>query len=166
MSKRLEILKKSLEKKKARFDEKLDSHFADVRSTNGQPLNDKRNGRATMNRWRKQNNTLHNLEESIEKTKSAIEWEERTIRQIEVTKATFPTEIITLLENGTLKPWRKHPHILFVDGVDKARIDWDEKKQIVAHKYTSSITDPEQHKKFAQVYNALYAAINAKNKSK
>ncbi len=41
---RLEILKNSLEKKQAKFNEKLNEHFMEVRRANGQPLNDKRNG--------------------------------------------------------------------------------------------------------------------------
>lgn len=69
---RLDILKASLEKKQAKFDKKLDEHFADVRSANGQPLNDKRNGYSTMRRWDKQNDSLSNLQKEIEKTKSAI----------------------------------------------------------------------------------------------
>lgn len=55
---RLDILKTSLEKKQAKFYEKLNEHFADVRSANGQPLNDKKNGASTMKRWDKQNNVL------------------------------------------------------------------------------------------------------------
>lgn len=160
MTKRLETLKNSLAKKEVRFNEKLDAHFADVKSANGQPLNDKRNGYATMRRWEKQNDSLHNLNESIEKTKSAIEWEEGTIRGIEEAKKTFPSEIIAMIEEGTLKQWRKHPHILFVEGIEKAWIIWDIKKKTLAHKFSGSIPDKEQYQKFAQVYNKLHRAIN------
>lgn len=44
MSKRLEILKASLERKKERLDALLGNHFDSVKETNGQPLNDKRDG--------------------------------------------------------------------------------------------------------------------------
>lgn len=54
MSKRLGILKASLAKKEARFNERLQHHFDTVAQANGQPLNDKRNGRATLNKWDKQ----------------------------------------------------------------------------------------------------------------
>ena len=54
MSKR-ERLKKSLEKKREKFKDKIEAHFDDVRSANGQPLNDKRCGRSTISRWEKQN---------------------------------------------------------------------------------------------------------------
>ena len=47
MTKRLDILKASLEKKEAAMDAKISEHFATVKEANGQPLNDKRNGAAT-----------------------------------------------------------------------------------------------------------------------
>ena len=50
MSKRLEILKNSLVKKEQQFNEKLQTHFDTVKQSNGQPLNDKRNGQATLNK--------------------------------------------------------------------------------------------------------------------
>ena len=76
---RLEILENSLIKKQEKFDTKLSEHFADVKSANGQPLNDKRNGHVTLNRWEKQNASLLNCEKEIEKTKEAIEKEKRKI---------------------------------------------------------------------------------------
>lgn len=157
---RLDILKASLEKKQAKFDKKLDEHFADVRSANGQPLKDKRNGYSTMRRWDKQNDSLSNLQKEIEKTKSAIEREEGKIRGLAREKESMPKEITNLINNGTLKQWGKYPHIMFVDGVDKARIIWDDKKKVVMHKFTNTLVDKEQRKKFAQVYNSLHTAIN------
>ena len=73
---RLEILKSSLKKKEDKFNKKINDHFRDVASANGQPLNDKRNGPATMRRWDRQNNAISNLQKEIDKTKSAIEREE------------------------------------------------------------------------------------------
>lgn len=157
---RLDILKASLEKKQVKFNNKLDEHFADVRSANGQPLNDKRNGASTMRRWDKQNDSLRTLDASIEKTKAAIERETSKQGYIERTKNGMPKEITDLIESGTLKQWGKYPNIMFVDGVDKARIIWDNKKKVVMHKFANTLTDKEQRKKFAQVYNSLYAAIN------
>lgn len=157
---RLDILKASLEKKQAKFDSKLDDHFADVRSANGQPLNDKRNGFRTINKWEKQNDHLSNLQKEIEKTENAIEYEKGKLRGIEREKSNFPAEILELINNGTLKQWGKYPHIMFVVGVDKARIIWDDKKKVVMHKFAKTLTDKEQKKKFAQVYNSLHAAIN------
>ena len=159
---RLETLKSSLEKKEAKFNSMLDAHFADVRSANGQPLNDKRNGYRIINRWDKQNNALSNQQKEIDKTKNAIENEECKQKDIAKHKATMPIEILELIENGTLKQWGKYPYIMFVDGVDKARIIWDDKKKQVLHKFTSTLTNKEQRSKFAQVYNSLYASINKK----
>ena len=61
MSKRLEILKQSLAKKEQELQRRFDEHFATVKQANGQPLNDKRNGQATLNKWEKQNNAIRNF---------------------------------------------------------------------------------------------------------
>lgn len=161
---RLDILKSSLEKKQAKFHNKLDEHFADVKRANGQPLNDKRNGYSTMRRWDKQNDTLSRMQKEIEKTEMAIEREESKIRCIDRNKNSMPEEIQELIDNGTLKQWGKYPHIMFVDGVDKARIIWDDKKKVVMHKFANTLTDKDQRKKFAQVYNSLHETINLKSK--
>ena len=160
-TKKLTILENSLKKKEDLFNEKLQNHFKTVKEANGQPLNDKRNGQATLNKWEKQNNALRNLQESIEKTKEAIEIEEGKILNCESAKNNLPTEIIEMVENGTLTQWRKHPNTFFVNGVDKARIVfWDKKKRVVAHKYFKQITDKEQRKLFAKTYNRLFNSIN------
>lgn len=157
---RLDILKASLEKKEAKFNNMLDSHIADVKRANGQPLNDKRNGASTMHRWDKQNDALSRQQKEIEKTKLAIEYEENKQRFIARNKEGMPKEIADLIADGTLKQWGKYPHIMFVNGVDKARIIWDNKKKLVTHKFASSISDKEQRSKFAKVYNSLHASVN------
>lgn len=75
-SRRMKILQQSLAKKQAAFDQRLQNHFDDVRSANGQPLNDKRNGQATLNRWERQNDGLRTADKEIEKTLRAIEREQ------------------------------------------------------------------------------------------
>lgn len=160
MSKKLERLKASLEKKNQIFDEKLQIHFDEVAKTNGQPLNDKRNGAATINRWERQNNALHSIDESIERTKEAIEREENAERVIAYVNEVIPAEILKLVDSGELIQWRKHPTTFFVSGVEMARIVWDEKRKVVAHRYANELTDPEQRKKFVRIYNALNAALN------
>lgn len=157
---RLDILNASLEKKQARFNDKLDEHFKTVKQANGQPLNDKRNGAAALAKWDKQNNTLLNIQKEIEKTKSAIEYETGKQIDIAANKDRMPKEITDLIDNGILKQWGKYPHIMFVEGVEKARIIWDNDKRAVMHKYVSHITDKEQRRKFAQIYNSLHSAIN------
>lgn len=157
---RLDILKASLEKKENLFSEKLTNHMDCVRSANGQPLNDKRNGYRTLNKWDRQNESLRTLDASIQKTKDAIEFEESKIRGVENANKNIPFEILELVENGTLNQWRKYPNTFFVVGVDKARIVWDVKKKQVCYKYLNSIIDAEQRKLFASVYNALNKQLN------
>ena len=162
-SPRLEILKKSLEKKENELVKRLDAHFEDVKRANGQPLNDKRNGQATINRWEKQNNAIRNLKESIEKTKNAIEKEQWKINGVNFQNENFiPKEILELVEKGELVQWRKHPTHFFVPGVDKARIWWDESRKAVAHKYAHLITEQEQRTKFVRLYNGLNAVLNGR----
>ena len=156
-SKRLEILEASLEKKQARFDNKFNIHMADVRQANGQPLNDKRNGWATLKRWDRQNDALNNMNREIEKTEAAIEREQSKINYCARTLKEMPQALRALVEQGTLIQWRKHPSIFFVKGVDKARIQWKDGQLI--HKFTQSITDREQFNVFKETYNSLYRKL-------
>jgi len=160
MSKRLEILKKSLLKKEQELQRRFDEHFATVKQANGQPLNDKRNGQATLNKWERQNDSIRNAQKEIEKTKRAIEFEEGKIAGVENTNKFIPKEILELVESGVLIQWRKHPHTFFVAGVDKARIVWLEKTKQVGHKFVSEIKDQEQRIKFVRVYNPLFSILN------
>jgi hypothetical protein len=159
-TKKLQILKESLKKKEQQFDERLDEHFGSVKQANGQPLNDKRNGHATINKWEKQNDALRSLRDSIEKTKSAIENEEGKIYAVENSKEYIPVEILELITSGELTQWRKYPNIFFVNGVNKARIIWESKRKKVAHKFTNTLTDKEQRKKFVTIYNRLNQLLN------
>lgn len=161
MTKKLEILKNSLAKKEAELQLRFDVHFSTVKQANGQPLNDKRNGQSTLNKWEKQNEAIRNAKESIEKTKRAIEIEEGKIKGIEYVNESFiPKEILELVEAGELVQWRKHTHTFFVKGVDKARIVWLEKTKQVGHKFSSHLTDKEQRSKFVKIYNGLNKLLN------
>lgn len=162
MSKRLEILKQSLSKKEQQLNSKFDEHFATVKQANGQPLNDKRNGQATLNKWERQNESIRTLQKSIETTKEAIEKEEWKIKGVEHVNSFIPAEILKLVESGDLIQWRKHPHTFFVPGVDKARIVWDEKRKVVCHKFVSAITVQEQRTKFIRTYNPLGLLLNGR----
>ena len=162
MSKRLEILKNSLAKKEQQLNAKFDEHFATVKQANGQPLNDKRNGQATLNKWERQSDSIRTLQKSIETTKRAIEIEEMKIAQVEHVNGFIPSEILKLVESGDLIQWRKHPHTFFVPGVDKARIVWDEKRKVVCHKFVSAITVQEQRTKFVRTYNPLGLLLNGR----
>ena len=158
-TKRLITLETSLKKKKKQFDDKLQNHIDTVKQANGQPLNDKRNGQATLNKWDRQNDSLRNLQESIDKTERAIEVEKGKIIDCEAVKDSLPDAILEMIANGTLKQWRKHPNTFFVNGVDKARIVWDNKKKVVAHKYSKQITDKDQWKLFVKTYNKLFKSV-------
>lgn len=160
MSKRLEILKNSLLKKEKLFEDKLQNHFDTVKQSNGQPLNDKRDGQTTLNKWDRQNNSLRTLKESIEKTKTAIENEESKINSVLNTKENLPSIILEHIEKGILIQWRKHPNTFFVEGVDKARLHFDLKKKVLSHKYTKQITNKDQWKLFAKTFNELRAVVN------
>lgn len=151
MSKRLEILEASLAKKNEIFNNKIDRHIADVKSANGQPLNDKRNGFKTIQRWDKQEESLRDYKKSIEKTERAIEWEKNKIRQVQ--KFNTPDFLKPYLENGTLTQWRKHPRFFFVKGVDKARIVLSPDGSI-ACRYVNKLSE-DQYAIFKHVYDDI-----------
>lgn len=157
---RLQILETSLLKKQAEFDEKLQHHFDTVKQANGQPLNDKKNGPATLKKWDQQNQALRNLQDSIAKTERAIEIEKYKISNVEGAKKGFPQPILDMLESGQLIQWRKHPNTFFVKGVDKARIVWDEKDKIIFTRYKNSISDPEVWRTFAKTFNTLLKQLS------
>lgn len=159
MSKRLAVLQQSLAKKEAAFDAKLDQHFSSVKATNGQPLNDKRNGVATMRRFESQNDSLRTAKDGIDRTKNAIERERGKIAYTELVADTLPQIIKDRLADGTLSQWRKHPTTFFVVGVDKARIVVLDGGRTIAHRYVSSVTDPTQRQIFARTFNELRALI-------
>ena len=156
MSKRLDVLKQSLAKKQALFDSKLECHFASVKQANGQPLNDKRNGSATMDKWERQNEALRTLQEGIKTTKQAIEREELKIAVVE--SVALPEAIRKMLDAGELLQWRKHPNRFFVAGVDRGRIVWDEGRKTVSHQYLRDVP-AEQYPKFRDAFNKLRREI-------
>ena len=157
---RLDILNASLAKKQALVDAKISGHFSSVAEANGQPLNDKRNGAATMREWERQNDSIRAAIAGVEVTKAAIEREENKISNCEAANEKIPKPILDLVRDGVLTQWRKHPETFFVVGVEKARIVWVEKKGL-CNRYYSECIDKEQRAKFAQVFNDLKAKINA-----
>ena len=152
MSRRLEILKGSLTKKEALFDVKLQNHFDTVAQANGQPLNDKRNGRSTLNKWDKQSDSLRALDESIKKTKEAIEREELKVSLVD--SVTLPDYIQSAINDGLITQWRKFPRFFFVTGVSGGRIVLDEKTGLIAHRYLSKVPK-EEYPIFRDVFNKL-----------
>ncbi|MDO4641708.1 MAG: zincin-like metallopeptidase domain-containing protein [Neisseria sp.] len=151
-SKRLAILQRSLEKKQAEFDRRLQDHFDDARSTNGQPLNDKRNGQDTLRRWDRQNDGLRSLQESITKTEAAIQREQAALDRVAGTE--LPACLKPLLESGELIQWRKYPNRFFVSGVDKARIVWHADTQEFGYAHIQGMPQ-EQRARFKEVYDRV-----------
>lgn len=162
MSNRLEILKSSLAKKEAKFNERLQEHFDTVKQANGQPLNDKRNGRATLNKWDKQNESLRNLQGSIQRTKDAIEREELKIAIVD--SVALPPCIETAINDGLITQWRKFPRFFFVNGVKHGRIVLDEKSGMIAHRYLSKVSK-EEYPLFRDVFNKLNKQCRESNKA-
>ena len=154
-TKRLEILENSLAKKEAELTRRIEVHYDDVMSANGQPLNDKRNGRATLDRWNEQRRMIRKTEESIEKTKQAIDREKDKIAWVDL--FTVPAAIRELLDAGVLTQWRKHPNRFFVKGVEKARIVYEDGK--VYAMYHTEIPNQEQYDIFRNVFNPLAKKI-------
>lgn len=158
MSKRLEILERSLAKKNAKFDAAFEAHRADVVGAQGEPMAGHSGGERVLRRWERQSAGLKSLVAGIEKTERAIEIERGKISESAVAMGAMPQAIADLVEAGTLIQWRKHPATFFVDGVDKARIQF--KGGVLSHKYSRSVTDPVQSQKFKEVFNGLHIAIN------
>lgn len=152
MSRRLEILKASLTKKELLFDQRLQQHFNTVKEANGQPLNDKRNGRATLNKWEKQSEGLRNIESSIQRTKDAIEREEMKIALAE--SVTIPVYMQEAIDAGLITQWRKHPRFFFVTGVKHGRIVLNEKNGTIGYRYLNKVSK-EEYPTFRDVFNKL-----------
>lgn len=152
MSKRLAILKSSLSKKEALFSDKLQQHFDTVKQANGQPLNDKRNGRTTLNKWDKQSDALRNLESSIQRTRDAIEREEMKIALAD--SVDIPDFMQKAIEDGLIIQWRKHPRFFFVIGVKHGRIVLNEETGMIAYRYLNKVSK-EEYPTFRDVFNKL-----------
>lgn len=155
MTKRLGILKASLEKKEAEMSARISEHFDAVKAANGQPLNDKRNGSATMAKWERQNNSIRRVQEGIEKTLAAIEREKLAIAR--ANEVDLPGFIKHAVASGELTQWRKHPNRFFVPGVDKGRIVWNEQKQVLMHSRLAEVPK-DQYPKFRDTFNKLRRA--------
>lgn len=160
---KLEVLEGSLKKKEAILDQKIEAYIKDVKSANGQPLNDKKGGHKTMARWDKKNEVARTQKRSVEKTEDAIEYEKGLILGVSRANEDLPEEILELVKSGVLTQWRKHPTTFFVVGVEKGRMYWDLKKGILSYKYYREIPDLEQRKLFAEVYNKLKQQLNPKD---
>lgn len=158
-SARLQVLENSLKKKETELYKRLDSYSNHYKQTNGQPMNDKRNGGAFFRKAEKLDDSIRNQQASIEKTKIAIEREKGKIANVESVK--LPSELQQLIDEGKITQWIKFPNRFFVVGVEKARLVWDEKKQVVMHIYVNQIPKGVgQFEIFRDVFNKLNQTLN------
>ena len=159
-SKRLDILTKSLLKKERKLERLLSNHFKTVKKANGQPLNDKKNGNTTLDKWEKQIDSICRQKASIEKRKAAIEREELKISVVSFWYDKMPAVLTNLIDKGILVQWRKNPRMMFIDGVEKARIVFDGTTGVITHMYVNSIANKEQYAFFRNIYNQINAEQN------
>ncbi len=161
MATRREILEASLAKKEASFNAKLSEHMQDVIGAQGEPMAGHKRGDQVLARWRKQESALKRADDGIQKTKTALEREDyRDAIKAEAANvlAKMPLEIQALVSDGVLSQWTKHPTFFFVDGVDKARIRFND--GVLSHRYAGRIEDKNQYAKFRDTYNELNRKLN------
>lgn len=70
---RIEIAQKKLERLEEEFENKVDDLFQHSKQTNGQPMNDKRNGGSFLNKQNKKEEAVFNKLDEIEEQKERIE---------------------------------------------------------------------------------------------
>lgn len=150
MSKRLKVLEDSLAKKEEKLNELFSNHFESVKATNGQPLNDKRNGHKTFALWERQNNAIRRQQAELEKTKIAIEKEKDKIANVEIQQ--IPSYLKEYLENGTITQWRKYPNRFFVVGGGRARIVYKNNGLFYSHLDTC---DEQEKETFIRVLREI-----------
>lgn len=153
---RLEMLKASLEKKKEKLDALFNMHFDDIQGANGQPLNDKRNGRSTLSRWDRQSERIRKAKLEIEKTEKAIEREQLFLENKD---RDVPEWLVEMVDAGELTQWKKHPNTFFVPGVDSARIRIDTKTGIPG--VLLGDVSKEHYPKFRDVANKVIELYRA-----
>ena len=136
-TKRLEILNNSLAKKQAKLDARIAAQYARQAETNGQPLNDKRNGQSTMNALANGERAIFGQFDEIRKTEAAIKREADKIEHCKNWMDEMPQIIKDMAASGEIVQWRKHPQYFFVNGVDKGRFSFQDGR--VFGRYLSDI---------------------------
>ena len=154
----MELLERSLANKIEKLGRMSAEHIEDARNANGQPLNDKRNGAATMQRWDRQRAVTAAQLKEIEKTEEAIEDERELMNEIAAWRKVLPQPIISAMDSGEITQWRRHPNRFFVSGVPKARIVWDEKTGKLSSAHANNLAG-ESHDKFNAVFCRLKKEI-------
>ena len=166
--KRLELLEKSLEKKEKELDRRFDNCFDHIKQTNGQPMNDKRNGKAFFNKVEKNDNAIRNQMESVKKTKNAIDREKSRLNYKEkviADRVHLPQVVQDLINDGTLNQWMIYPDYFFVNGIEKFRINIKQKKTKKAdwtffHKFGNTVASKEDRNKINEILKLLRENLN------
>ncbi len=170
---RLEILQNSLINKKANLDVFFEDLYSHQRLTNGQPMNDKRNGGTWFKRHDQLNNKIANQFKEIEKTENAIEREQSKIDNYSDIEKDLPQPILDLIQSGTLVQWKRYPNTFFIQGLDTVRLVYDKKvmktkiKETLFNRYQNEFKkncSREQWLKFVKIWNELYPLINKETK--
>lgn len=154
---RTDVLKASLERKEAKLNDLFENQFSHWKKTNGQPMNDKRNGASHFKKSDKNDDAIRSQLAEIEKTKKAIEKEAVKVEQSERVKNSLPSSIVELLDSGKITQWRKFPDTFFVKGVDKGRFQY--KDGVLSNRYYRDIPTQEQKAIFKDLYNSLNGKI-------
>jgi hypothetical protein len=72
----------------------------------------------------------------------------------------MPDYLKAMIKAKTLRQWGKFPHIMFVAGVENARIHFCDETGLCHHKYVDRIPNKEQYAIFRDVYNSINAMQN------
>lgn len=156
---RLRVLRNSLKKKEEELARRFGNYFGHWKQTHGSPVNDKRGAAQFFRKEEKINDSIRNQKEEIKKTIWAIETEEEKILDAFAALKRYPACVAKMVANGILNPWRKHPHILFVEGVKGARIYTNKENESGPIKvgYLRKIPNYQQREKFKSVWAELKA---------
>lgn len=125
-TKRLEILNNSLTKKEKIFNDLFITYTEEVKKAQGEPLRGHGRGNQILKRWDKTARRITLKLKDIEKTQRAIDREAYLSRNKEKALMKHQPHIKKMIEQGVLNVWRKHERVVFVVGVEKARIYFEE----------------------------------------
>lgn len=147
--KRLEILLNSLKKKEELFE--LAEYNRAVLAVDFHRL-----GMCDIKKYRKKLKAEKKALYDLQTTKNAIKQEEEILKRVEQAKGAFPKVIINLIENKTIKQWRKRENVFFVDGVNYASIIYE--KGMVKPRYYERLQvlgEIDMIQKYCDVFNYI-----------
>jgi hypothetical protein len=152
-----------LARKEDELNRRFDNQFEHQRKTNGQPMNDKRNGRAWFNKKDKLDQAIGKQMEEIEKSKAYIKRLEERVAFLEKWEKELPAPLLEATLAGRLNQWKRHPRMFFVEGVEKARIVWNSDTKTIGATYVKQIPSKEQYAIFRDTFNGLRKELGLSN---